>query len=93
MTDSTITDKELHLEHEEDNRMWGFSIILLSVSVIFLCFFAGYLVYKTTAVNWLPPGVSGLEIRDPAFNTIILVSSSFVIYIAERFLHKENIWG
>ncbi len=93
MTDSTITDKELHLEHEEDNRMWGFSIILLSESVIFLSFFAGYIVYKTTAVNWLPPGVSGLEIREPAINTIILVSSSFVIYIAERFLHKENIWG
>jgi cytochrome c oxidase subunit 3 len=43
--------------------------------------------------DWLPPGIEGLEVRDPAINTVVLVSSSFVIYIAERFLHKENLWG
>ena len=100
--ESTIPNEELQRsletsaiqEHkEEDNRMLGFIIFLLSESVIFLSFFAGYIVYKTTAVDWLPPGVSGLEIREPAINTVILVSSSFVIYIAERFLHKENLWG
>ena len=81
-------------EHEEeDNRMFGFIIFLLSESVIFLSFFAGYILYKTTVPNWLPVGVDGLEIRDPAINTVVLVSSSFVIYIAERFLHRENLWG
>ena len=82
-----------HEHEEEDNRMLGFIIFLLSESVIFLSFFAGYIVYKTTMTDWLPPGVEGLEIREPAINTVILVSSSFVIYIAERFLHKENLWG
>ncbi|MEL7077166.1 MAG: heme-copper oxidase subunit III [Cyanobacteria bacterium J06582_2] len=80
-------------EQEEDNRMLGFIIFLLSESVIFLSFFAGYIVYKTTMTDWLPAGVSGLEVREPAINTVILVSSSFVIYVAERFLHKENLWG
>ena len=81
-------------EHEEeDNRMFGFIIFLLSESVIFISFFAGYILYKTTVPDWLPVGVEGLEIRDPAINTVVLVSSSFVIYIAERFLHKENLWG
>jgi cytochrome c oxidase subunit III len=28
-----------------------------------------------------------------AINTVVLISSSFVIYIAERFLHKGNLWG
>lgn len=76
-----------------DNRMFGFIVFLLSESVIFLSFFAGYIVYKTTALDWLPPGVTGLEIREPAVNTIVLVSSSLVIYIAERCLHAKNLWG
>ncbi|ELS00806.1 heme/copper-type cytochrome/quinol oxidase, subunit 3 [Xenococcus sp. PCC 7305] len=82
------------VEHEEaDNRMFGFIIFLLSESVIFISFFAGYILYKTTVPDWLPAGVEGLEIRDPAINTVVLVSSSFVIYIAERFLRRENLWG
>jgi cytochrome c oxidase subunit 3 len=98
--DPTLNQEELtqsshtvHEHDEADNRMLGFIIFLLSESVIFLSFFAGYIVYKTTMADWLPPGVSGLEIREPAINTVVLVSSSFVIYIAERFLHKENLWG
>lgn len=83
-----------HHEHEEeDNRMFGFIVFLLSESVIFLSFFVGYIVYKLSATDWLPAGVEGLEIREPAINTVVLVSSSFVIYIAERFLRKENLWG
>jgi cytochrome c oxidase subunit III len=81
-------------EHEEtDNRMFGFIVFLLSESVIFLSFFAGFSVYKTTSLDWLPPGVTGLAIHDPAVNTIVLVSSSFTIYIAERFLHAKKLWG
>ncbi|MEO0836250.1 MAG: heme-copper oxidase subunit III [Cyanobacteria bacterium J06642_3] len=73
--------------------MTGFIIFLLSESIIFLSLFAGYIVYKTSSVDWLPPGIEGIEVRDPAINTVILVSSSFVIYIAERYLHNKNLWG
>jgi cytochrome c oxidase subunit III len=76
-----------------DHRMFGFIVFLLSESVIFFSFFVGYSVYKTSALEWLPTGVQGLEIRDPAINTVVLVSSSFVIYFAERFLHHKNLWG
>ena len=76
-----------------DHRMFGFIVFLLSESVIFLSFFAGYIVYKTTTPEWLPMGVTGLEIKEPAINTVVLVSSSFVIYIAERFLHRKHLWG
>ena len=82
-----------HHHDEPDNRMFGFIIFLLSESVVFLGFFIGYYVYKTNAVDWLPAGVSGLEIREPAINTVILVSSSFVIYFAERCLRQQNLWG
>ncbi len=80
--------------HEEgEHRLVGFIIFLLSESVIFLSFFVGYIVYKTTTADWLPAGVEGLEVREPLINTIVLVSSSFVIYFAERYLKKENLWG
>jgi cytochrome c oxidase subunit III len=80
-----------HHHDEEANSMFGFIVFLLSESVIFLSFFAGYIVYKTTATDWLPPGVEGLEVKEPTINTIILVSSSFVIYFAERALHQNSL--
>lgn len=99
--DSSINPEELQISHhhagvehehdEEGNKMFGFIVFLLSESVIFLSFFAGYIVYKTTTPNWLPAGVSGLEITEPAINTVILVSSSFVIYLAERALQNHNL--
>lgn len=83
-----------HTEHEEeDHRMFGFVVFLLSESVIFFSFFVGYIVFKTGSGNWLPAGFEGLEVRAPLINTIVLVSSSFVIYFAERYLRKENLWG
>lgn len=82
-----------HAHDEVGNSLFGFVVFLLSESVIFLSFFAGYTLFKTTMPDWLPPGVSGLETREPAINTIVLVSSSFVIYIAEKFLHRQNLWG
>ncbi|WP_017655270.1 cytochrome c oxidase subunit 3 [Fortiea contorta] len=80
-----------HTHDEEGSKMFGFIVFLLSESVIFLSFFAGYIIYKTTTPNWLPVGVSGLEIKDPAINTVVLVSSSFVIYLAERALQSHNL--
>jgi cytochrome c oxidase subunit 3 len=95
--DSYINSNELHhtsAEHthdEEGNKMFGFIVFLLSESVIFLSFFAGYAIYKTTTPNWLPAGVSGLEVKEPTINTIILVASSFVIYLAERALQRHDL--
>jgi cytochrome c oxidase subunit 3 len=85
-----------HSEHGHDvegSKMFGFIVFLLSESVIFLSFFAGYAIYKTTTINWLPAGVSGLEIKDPIINTVILVSSSFVIFLAEKALHRKNLFN
>lgn len=91
--DPTLNTHAVHAEEHEDHRMFGFIIFLLSESIIFLSFFSGYIIYKVGATDWLPAGVEGLEVREPLINTLVLVSSSFVIYAAERFLHKENLWG
>jgi len=87
-----IAHESAHHDHP-DNRMFGFIIFLLSESVIFFSFFVGYIVYKTNSLDWLPIGVTGLEVREPAINTVILVSSSLTIYLAEKYLHNKNLWG
>ena len=83
-----------HREHDAaGNSKFGFIVFLLSESVIFLSFFVGYTIFKTTTTDWYPAGVTGLETREPLLNTIVLVSSSFVIYVAERYLHDKKLWG
>jgi cytochrome c oxidase subunit 3 len=87
-------DVRQHQEHDEaGNSKFGFIVFLLSESVIFLSFFAGYTIYKTTTLDWYPPGVTGLDVDAPRINTLVLVSSSFVIYVAERYLHDKKLWG
>jgi cytochrome c oxidase subunit III len=94
--DSTLNTKsvEHHAEHgeHEDNRMFGFIVFLLSESMIFLSFFAGYVALKLTATDWLPSGVEGLDVSAPTINTVVLVSSSFVIYFAEMALERNNLF-
>ena len=42
------------IESEEDHRMFGFIVFLLSESVIFFSFFVGYIVYKTNMRRLAP---------------------------------------
>jgi cytochrome c oxidase subunit 3 len=82
---------EAHGAHGGHN-MTGFIIFLCSESVIFLAFFSGYALLKLSALNWLPAGVEGLEWRTPLLNTLVLVSSSGTIVLAEHFKAKDNLW-
>jgi len=54
-----------------NHNLTGFIIFLCSESVIFLAFFSGYAILKTSALDWLPPGVEGLEWRKPLLNTVV----------------------
>jgi cytochrome c oxidase subunit 3 len=89
--DQLAVNGEGHGSHVNHN-LTGFIIFLCSESVIFLAFFSGYALLKLSALNWLPPGVEGLEWRTPLVNTIVLISSSGTIVLAEHFKAKENIW-
>jgi cytochrome c oxidase subunit 3 len=73
------------------HNLTGVVIALLSESVIFLAFFAGYAVLKVSSPIWLPEGVPGLEVRAPLINTIVLVSSSLVAWLAETRLHRRQL--
>jgi cytochrome c oxidase subunit 3 len=92
MTTTTLQQPGTPAEHEEHpkHNLTGFIIFLCSESVIFLAFFSGYALLKTSALNWLPDGVDGLEWRMPLVNTIVLVSSSGTIALAEHFKNREN---
>ena len=78
--------------HGEAHNLTGMIIFLCSESVIFLAFFAGYIVLKLSSPLWLPAGVEGLEVRSPLINTLILVSSSFVAWFAEIQLQRGRLW-
>lgn len=94
----TLTTPQPLAEHDQghgahgNHNLTGFVIFLCSESVIFLAFFSGYALLKLSALNWLPDGVEGLEWRTPLLNTVVLVSSSGTIVLAEHFKARENIW-
>lgn len=76
---------------EQRTGMFGFTVFLLSESMVFISFFVTYILLRLTTQHWLPPGVPRLEVFKPAINTAVLVSSSFVIYFAERALDRRNL--
>jgi len=85
-------DGSAHIEDERSKVMFGFTIFLLSESIIFVSFFVTLIALKLTAHQWLPPGVSGPEITTPVIiNTVVLLSSSIVIYFAERALERNHL--
>ena len=81
-----------HSAAHANHNLTGFIIFLCSESVIFLAFFSGYAILKTSALDWLPPGVEGLEWRKPLLNTVVLLSSSGTIMLAEHFKAREKLW-
>ena len=72
--------------------MFGFTIFLVSESLIFVSFFVTYILLRNSITNGVPPGVKGPQISTGlVIATVVLLSSSFVIYFAERSLQRGNI--
>jgi cytochrome c oxidase subunit 3 len=80
-----------HEEHP-DLRVWGLITFLLSESLMFGGFFAAYLLLRGAAVAWPPEGTE-VELLLPTINTIILVSSSFVIHYGDTAIKKDDVKG
>ncbi|MEH1890252.1 MAG: heme-copper oxidase subunit III [Nostoc sp.] len=79
-------------EDHHGKGMFGFTVFLLSESIIFLSFIFTYVVLRLTTNNWLPPGISGPELSTPVIiNTVVLLSSSFVIQPAENALKRNQL--
>jgi len=82
---------EAHHEHP-DLRVWGLVTFLASESLMFGGLFATYLIFFSTYTEW-PPAGTEVELLVPAINTIILVSSSFVIHLGDVAIKKNDVAG
>lgn len=71
--------------------IFGFVVFLLSESGVFVSFFITYIALRLSTTPWRPPDIPSLEITRPAINTAVLLSSSFVIYFAERALKRRKL--
>ncbi|WP_026103882.1 MULTISPECIES: cytochrome c oxidase subunit 3 [Kamptonema] len=81
------------IAHDHHGKaMFGVTIFLLSESLVFFSFFFTYIALRLTHSNWLPPGVKGPELsKFIIINTVVLLSSSFVIQAAENALKRHKI--
>lgn len=81
-----------HHEEHPDLRVWGLLTFLVSESLMFGGFFAAYLLLRGIAAEWPPEGTE-VELLVPAVNTVILVSSSFVIHLGDKAIKNNNVQG
>lgn len=79
-----------HSEHP-DHRLFGFVLFLTSESMLFLGLFLAYLTFRAVAPTWPPEGTPHLELVLPAINTVILLSSSFVIHQADVAVKRNDL--
>jgi cytochrome c oxidase subunit III len=81
-----------HHDHP-DLRLFGFIVFLISESMLFLGLFTAYFAFRSVAPAWPPVGTPDLELLLPGINTVILLSSSFVIHQADVAIKKNDVKG
>jgi cytochrome c oxidase subunit III len=81
-----------HGDHP-DHRLFGVLVFLVAESMIFLGLFSAYLTFRAMTPAWPPEGTPKLELLLPGINTIILISSSFVIHQADVAVKQNDVAG
>ncbi|GAB4349276.1 MAG: heme-copper oxidase subunit III [Cyanophyceae cyanobacterium] len=74
-----------------DHRLFGIFVFLVAEAMIFLGLFAAYLTFRAVAPEWPPAGTPKLELLLPGINTLILISSSFVVHRADEAIKKDDV--
>lgn len=82
-----------HHEAHPDHRLFGIIVFLIAESMIFAGLFVAYLTFRAVTPIWPPEGTPELELLLPGINTLILISSSFVIHQADVAVKKDNVNG
>lgn len=88
----TAAASEGHEAHP-DHRIFGLLVFLGAESMIFLGLFMAYLTFRAVYPTWPPEGTPERELLLPAINTVILISSSFVIHQADTAIKQNNVAG
>lgn len=81
-----------HAEHP-DLRRFGLIMFLAAEAMIFLGLFGYYLAARSVLPTWPPEGTPELELLLPGVNTILLISSSFVMHNADVAIKKNDVLG
>ncbi len=89
-TTVAVTSETHGHEEHPDFRMYGVLVFLCAESMIFLGLFIAYLSFRLMAPSWPPEGTPELELLLPGINTLILISSSFVIHRADTAIKQDD---
>ncbi|MFM7470212.1 MAG: heme-copper oxidase subunit III [Nodosilinea sp. LVE1205-7] len=82
----------VHGDSHQDLRVVGLLTFLASEFLMFCGFFAVFLVFRSAIAQW-PPEDTEVELLLPAINTVILVSSSWVINLGTKAIKKNDLAG
>ncbi|MEM6436413.1 MAG: heme-copper oxidase subunit III [Cyanobacteria bacterium P01_D01_bin.115] len=91
-TTAAAHEAEAHHGEHQDLRVIGLLTFLSSEFLMFAGFFVLFLVYRSAAAEW-PPEETEVELILPAINTVILVSSSFVIHYGDVAIKQGDVKG
>lgn len=86
-------DATAHHEEHPDHRIFGLILFLIAEGMIFFGMFGAYIAFRSILPAWPPEGTPELELLLPGVNTIILISSSFVIHNADTAIKKNDVSG
>lgn len=86
-------DEAAHHEEHPDHRIFGLIVFLVAEGMIFLGMFGAYIAFRSILPSWPPEGTPKLELLLPGVNTIILISSSFVMHNADTAIKKNDVSG
>ncbi len=87
------TEGEADHEEHPDLRRFGLIMFLVAEGMIFLGLFGSYLAFRAILPTWPPAGTPELELLLPGVNTVILISSSFVMHNADTAIKKNDVVG
>lgn len=88
-TSYTQAEATTHHGHG-DLRPFGVVLFLVAESAIFLGLFSAYLIYRSVMPVWPPEGTPELDLLLPGVNSIILISSSFVMHQGQAAIKRND---
>jgi cytochrome c oxidase subunit 3 len=84
------TKAQEHHEELHDHRLFGVLVFLIAEGALFLGLFTAYITFRLVTPAWVTPE---RELLLPGLNSLILISSSFVIHQAEPAIKQNDVKG
>lgn len=79
--------------YSEGHVVWAMPIFILAEALLFIGFFAAYWFLRFSAPSWPPAGTPEMSSTMPLIMTVILVTSSITIHLAENKLEEDSKGG